>query len=88
MQSSCLIHIKTIIGTGNNIIGRLEMGFLNNQTICKKLPKKTFVHKIIKIREKYKDVLETPDWNGLEIPRDEPSEEDYDKKIKALWEKA
>lgn len=61
---------------------------MNNLTNSTVITNETFVHKIMKTREKYKDVLETPDWNGLEIPRDEPSEEDYDKKIKALWEKA
>ena len=49
-------------------------------------PKKTFVQKMMELRDKYADVLSVPDWNGLEIPRDEAHEEEYDKKIRALWE--
>lgn len=61
---------------------------MNNQTICRNLLKKAFVQKYMKIREKYADVLESPDWNGLEIPKDEPSEGEYDNKIRTLWEKS
>ena len=49
-------------------------------------PKKTFVQKMMEIRAKYADVLSDPEWNGLEIPKDEPLEEEYDKKIRALWQ--
>lgn len=49
-------------------------------------PKKTFVQKMMELREKYADLLSAPDWKGLEIPRDEAHEEEYDKKIRALWE--
>ena len=61
---------------------------MNNLTNSTVITNETFVHKIMKIREKYKDVLETPDWNGLEIPKDELSEGEYDNKIRTLWEKA
>ena len=61
---------------------------MNNLTNFTVITNETFVHKIMKIREKYKDVLETPDRNGLEIPKDEPSEGEYDNKIRTLWEKA
>ena len=49
-------------------------------------PKKSFVQKMMELREKYADVLADPEWKGLEIPKDEPLEEEYDKKIRALWE--
>jgi|GEM_PF-5181131 len=61
---------------------------MNNLTNSTVITNETFFHKNMKIREKYKDVLETPDWYGLEIPKDEPSEGGYDNKIRTLWEKA
>ena len=61
---------------------------MDTRTESNVIHKKTFVQKMMELRKKYANVLATPNWNGLEIPRDEPSEEDYDKKIKALWEKA
>ena len=61
---------------------------MDTRTESNVIHKKTFVQKMMELRKKYANVLAAPNWNGLEIPRDEPSEEDYDKKIKALWEKA
>ena len=61
---------------------------MNKRTVFNDIPKKTFVQKVMEIREKYADVLASPEWNGLKNPKDEPSEEEYDNKIKALWEKA
>ena len=59
---------------------------MDTRTESNVIHKKTFVQKIMELRKKYANVLAAPDWNGLEIPRDETSEEEYDKKIKALWE--
>ena len=61
---------------------------MDTRTESNVIHKKTFVQKMMELRKKYANVLAAPNWNGLEIPRDEPSEEDYDKKNKALWEKA
>ena len=35
---------------------------------------------MMEIREKYADVLADPEWNGLEIPKDDSLDEEYDKK--------
>ncbi len=59
---------------------------MDTRTERKVIHKKTFVQKIMELREKYLDLFETHDYKELEIPRDEPSEEEYDKKIKVLWE--
>ncbi len=61
---------------------------MNKRTVFNDIPKKTFVQKVMEIREKYADVLAAPEWNGLKIPKDEPSEGKYDNKIRTLWEKA
>ena len=61
---------------------------MGTRTECNVEQKKTFVQKIMELREKYADVLADPDWNGIEIPKAEPHEEIYDKKINVLWEKS
>ena len=48
-------------------------------------PKKTFIQKLMEIREKYKDVLEDPTFNGLEIPDDGYPDEEYDRKVAEMW---
>ena len=50
---------------------------------CK--PKKSFVQKIMELREKYADEFADLTWKGLEIPKDEYPDEEYDKKIAKLW---
>ena len=50
---------------------------------CK--PKKTFIQRIMETRAKYADVLTDPTWNGLEIPKDEYPDEEYEKKIAKMW---
>ena len=59
---------------------------MDTRTESNVIHKKTFVQKIMELRKKYANVLAAPDWNGLEIPKDEPSEDEYDKKIRALWD--
>ena len=59
---------------------------MDTRTERKVIQKKTFVQKIMELREIYLDLFETHVYKELEIPRDEPSEEEYDKKIKVLWE--
>lgn len=59
---------------------------MSTETNVEIKPKKTFVQRMMEIRDEYADVLADPEWKGLEIPKDEPLEEEYDKKIRALWE--
>ena len=61
---------------------------MDTRTESNVIHKKTFVQKIMELRKKYTNVLAAPDWKELEIPREEPSEEEYDKKVRALWENA
>lgn len=48
-------------------------------------PKKSFVKHIMEIRKKYSDLLSDPSWKGLEIPKDDLLDDDYTKRIKAMW---
>lgn len=73
-----MIIKKTIYGVRNNYL------VLNEKSKAK--AKQSCVQKIIEIREKYADILASLAESGLEIPKDEPSEKEYDKKIRTLWE--
>ena len=48
-------------------------------------PKKTFWQSMLEIRAKYSDVLSDPTFEGLVIPKDEYLDEDYNKRIDAMW---
>lgn len=48
-------------------------------------PKKTFWQSMLEIRKKYADVLSDPTFEGLVIPKDEYLDEDYKKRIDAMW---
>ena len=48
-------------------------------------PKENFVDWLFKFREKNKDIFEDPTWEGLEIPKDDYLDEEYSKRIDAMW---
>ena len=48
-------------------------------------PKKTFWASMLEIRAKYSDVLSDPNFEGLVIPKDEYLDEEYTKRIDAMW---
>lgn len=48
-------------------------------------PKKTFIQRLMETRAKYADVLADPTWKGLEVPKDEYPDEEYEKKIAKIW---
>ena len=48
-------------------------------------PKKTFWASMLEIRAKYSDVLSDPNFEGLVIPKDEYLDENYKKRIDAMW---
>ena len=45
-------------------------------------PKKTFIQKLMEIREKYKDVL---DDEGIPLPPKEYPDEEYYRKVAEMW---
>ena len=45
-------------------------------------PKKTFIQKLMELREKYKDVL---DNEGIPLPPKEYPDEEYDRKVAEMW---
>ena len=48
-------------------------------------PKKTFIQRLMETRAKYADVLADTTWKGLEVPKDEYPDEEYEKKIAKIW---
>jgi len=58
----------------------MEVEPMSTETNVDIKSKKTFVQKMMEIREKYADVLADPEWKGLEIPKDDSLDEEYDKK--------
>ena len=48
-------------------------------------PKKTFWASMLEIRAKYSDVLSDSTFEGLVIPKDEYLDENYKKRIDAMW---
>ena len=53
----------------------------------KRKPKENFITWLMKFREENKDIFEDPDWEGLPIEKDEYLDEEYEKKIDAMWGK-
>ena len=48
--------------------------------------KEGFFERMRKLREEYADVLSDPTFHGLEIPKRELPDEEYNKKLEKLWE--
>ena len=48
-------------------------------------PKNTFMDWYFKFREENKELFEDPTWEGLVIPKDEYLDEEYEKRIDAMW---
>ena len=50
-----------------------------------KMYKKTFMQRLEELRKEYADVFEDPTYEGLVIPKDEYLDEEYNKRIRAMW---
>ena len=48
-------------------------------------PKNNFFEELEQLRKEFADVLEDPTWEGLPIEKDQIPDEEYEKKIDAMW---
>ncbi len=51
----------------------------------KRQPKQSFVDWLEEFKKKNADVFEDPTFEGLVIPKDEYLDEEYNKRIRAMW---
>ncbi len=68
--------------------GKAVAVIISKEEFDKRNPNLDFFEKWEKLRAEFSDVLGDSDYQGLVIPRDEPPEEEYDKKIRTMWEEA